>query len=341
MTALRHQTQLRTVNSSLGNPPDYISIPEHLKSRPVEHLTSKLAGRRRFPKRLSHLLQYAGIHLLGDLDGKRLSYFEEYRGCGKGTVRALRRLLLRALYPGVKSDPSALPVRMRDWRPPEPIIEVANAVCGLYLQDLPVSVRLEGILRALGIEKLGQLHGLPVRKLLVRPSCGRKTLAELRALLRRAEAGEFTLSQQEVASRTPADLLRQIDDLVSRLSEQDRAFLTLRFGGTGQAPQNYRQIGQQHGLTAGAVWHRLPCAIDWMRRQGSLRLRSLLHHVDSVCATSHAPLSPALVSTWQEHARPFRYSPQFYVRLIAKLRPDAGVFKEKPLTPTRSRAKRA
>jgi hypothetical protein len=181
----------------------------------------------------------------------------------------------------------------------------------------------------MGIEQLGQLHGLPIYELQAKANCGAKTLAELKALLRRAEAGAFTLAEQELASRTPADLLCQIDDLVSRLPEQDRAFLTLRFGATGQAPQTDRQIGQQHGLTKAAVGLRLTGIVRSMRRQGSLKLRTLLEYIDSVCASSKAPLSPALVSTWQDPARPFRYSPQFYVCLIAQLRPDAGVFRAK------------
>ena len=48
-------------------------------------------------------------------------------------------------------------------------------------------------------------------------------------------------------------------------------------------------------------------------------------HVDGVCARSQVPLSPALVSSWDELDRPFRYSPQFYVGIIAKLRCEAGV----------------
>ena len=53
-----------------GNPPDYISIPAHLKSTPVDGLA--------LPGRLRYLLRYTRVRLLGDLDGKRLSDFEGY-----------------------------------------------------------------------------------------------------------------------------------------------------------------------------------------------------------------------------------------------------------------------
>ena len=341
MTVLSHQAQLRTVNPSPDNPPDHISIPENLKSRPVEPLKSKLAGGPRIPERLSHVLQYAGIRVLGDLDGKRLSDFETYRGCGQGTVWALRGMILRALHPAVKPDLRMRPIPMRDWWPPAQTIEVARAVRGLSLKDLPVSARLEGVLKGLGIRRLGQLHGLSVCDLLARPNFGRTTLAEFNTLQRRAEAGEFSLSPQELASSTPADLLRQIDEVVGRLPEHDRALLARRFGATGRAPQTVRKIGQQDGVSGAWVWFRLNRLIGWIRRQGSLKMRKRLDYVDGVCARSQVPLSPALVSTWQESARPFEHSPQFYVGIMAKLRSEAGRSTGKRSLPTQSRANRA
>jgi hypothetical protein len=294
-------------------PPDYISIPEHLKATPVEG--------QGLPERLRSLLRCSGIRLLGDLDGKRLSDFEEYRESWQGAISALRLMIIRAIHPGVAPDRRTRPILVRYWWAPERAIEVARPAGDLWLKDLPVCFRLEGVLRNLGIERLGQLQGLPIQKLLVSANCGAKTLAELRILLRRAEAGEFTLAQEEIASSIPSDLLRHIDELVSHLSEQHRAFLTLRFGASGQEPLTFRQIGQQHGLTGSAVGAGLSRAIGSMRREGGLRLRTLLECVDSACASSHARLSPALVSSWQDPAHTFEHSPQFYVLIIAKLRP--------------------
>jgi hypothetical protein len=309
------------------HPPDYIAIPEDLKSKPIESLNAKSAGGSRLPKRLRNLLEYAGIRLLGDLDGKRLADFEPYRGCGGETIEALRRMVLRELRPGVRAGPSMMPIRMRDWRPPEQTIEVSGAARDLRPEDLPVSVRLEGVLKGLGIKRLWQLDGLPFWKLRARPRMGRTTLAELRDLLRRAEAGEFKLSKLELASITPADLLHQIDEVVGALPESDRTLLARRFGATGQAPQTSFQIAQEDGVSRAWVYYRLDHVVRWLGRQGSLKMRARLDQVAGVCARSQVPLSPALVSTWQEPARPFRNTPQFYVGLIAKLRGRAGVHK--------------
>ena len=50
--------------------------------------------------RLRHLLQYAGIQCLGDLDGKQLSEFGAYRGCGKRALGCLRQMMTRAAGTG-------------------------------------------------------------------------------------------------------------------------------------------------------------------------------------------------------------------------------------------------
>jgi hypothetical protein len=296
-----------------GNPPDYISIPEHLKSTPVDGLA--------LPGRLRYLLRYTRIRLLGDLDGKRLSDFEGYPRCGDWTLRALRCMILHP------EDLSMLRVRGRDCRP-EPAIEVARAIHGLSPQDLPVSVRLEGVLRGLGIERLGQLHGLLVRMLLDRPNCGQKTLAELKTLLRRAEAGEFTLADQQLETSTPADLLGLVDDLINRLPDRDRQVLLLRFGADGDASKSARRIGIQYGLTRSAIHLAVARSLGRIHRQGSAKLRSLLTHILDPCRCE-APLSPALLATWIDRTRPLRYSLQFYVRVITKLRPELGVSRAK------------
>ena len=306
---------MSTPNLSHGNPPDYIAIPEHLRTKPVP----KVAKRR-----LERLLERASIRLLGNLHGRRLSDFEAYPGCGHLTVLDLRDMVIQALYPGAQPDLEAWPTPMRYYKA-HPSLEVSAAIGHLRLQDLPVSVRLDNALEGTGIERLGHLHGWPIRALMARRSFGVTSLAELTALLRRAEAGEFTHSEPELASQTPADLLWLIDDLVSRLPRRWRALLALYFGAGGAAPQTASQISKQSGVGTIVIRCQLRNAIRRIRDQGNPRLLTLLDWVDGNCASSQTPLSPPLVSTWQESARPFRYSPEFYVRLIAGLRSESGI----------------
>ena len=322
----------------IETPPDFISIPKHLKSKPVEYLTSKFAGGSTLRGRLNHLLQYAGIRLLGDLDGRCVSDFKEYRGCGEGTLLELRRMLDRALHSGAKPDLGTRRIPGRYWWPAKRTFKVSRAAGGLSLEDLPVSARLQVVLKRLGIERLEQLHGLSIRNVLARPNCGQATFAELNTLLARAEAGEFALSEQALASSTPADLLRQIDDLVNQRSERDRVWLTLYFGDTGVTPHSIYQISRRAGVTPSDVSYRLTSAIRGMRRQGSLRLRSLLDFLDRLCDGNNDRISSALASTWRGHTQPFEHSPEFYDAIIAELRSDVGRSSGKRSLPTQSRA---
>ena len=125
----------------------------------------------------------------------------------------------------------------------------------------------------MGIETLGQLHGLSIRELLRTRNLGPVTVAEL------------------------GDLLRLIDTLVSQLPERRRTVLTLYFGATAQGPQTLRQIGLRYGITGSRVGQQLTRAIRWMLRQGNPRLLALLGLVDRAWARSQAPLRPELVST--------------------------------------------
>ena len=79
-----------------AKPPDYISIPEHLRAQPAHVLVGS--------RRVQRLFEQANIRRLWDLDGKRLSDFAGYRGCNKMTLWELRRLLLRVLHPDVEPD---------------------------------------------------------------------------------------------------------------------------------------------------------------------------------------------------------------------------------------------
>ena len=134
---------------------------------------------------------------------------------------------------------------------------------------------------------------------------------------------EAALAAQELVSRTPANLLRRIDEVVGGLPESDRALLARRFGATGQGPQSVMQIAQQDGASRAWIWFRLDRIIRWVCRQESLNPRSLLDCVDGISTGSRIPLSPAPVSPRQAPAAGFRYPPQLYALIIAKLRSAA------------------
>ena len=266
-----------------GAPLDYIAIPEHLKSKPVADF--------RVSVRLRHLLQYAGIQRLGDLDGKRLSEFGEFRGCGKGTLWSLKRMILGELQPRVKADPQTLLIPLH-WYKRGLRMEVSAAIRHLKLKDLPVSTKLERVLEGIGIERLGQLHRLPITALSGRRQDWSEDGCRTGDIAAPRRSGRVYFTAQELSCKTPADLLRLLDDLVSQLPERARTDLAAYLGATDEHPKSLCEISQQHGVTESCVRQELYHAIRWMRRLGSLRLLALLDCAEGVCMRSHAPLSP-------------------------------------------------
>ena len=159
----------------------------------------------------------------------------------------------------------------------------------------------------------------------VAPMIGRSLRAvQKRRRMLKIKTFEAALAARELASKIPAALLRQIDEVVGRLPEPDRALVARRFGATDQAPQSVSKIAQQDGVSRALIYYRLDHIVRRVCRQQSLNSRSLLDCVDGISAGSSIPLSPAPVLPGQEPAAGFRYHPQFYVQIVAMLRSAAG-----------------
>jgi hypothetical protein len=303
----------QTAGGESAVPPDLILIPDRLKSVPIDPLGAMIRGACRnklVAVRLGRMLREAGVACLGDLDGKRLSDFEERRGCGPLSRVALRRLVIKALYPGVRETANLRPIRMRDYVAPPAAIQVAEADRGLKVDELPMSVRLEKVLGGMGMRRLGELHGVLLADLLARPNCWRGTVAELQRLVGRAAAGEFSFCEEERARWSAKDLLEEMDRLVGALSLRDRGFLLLRFGGVKGEMASYKVVGKRFGVTSAGVWARLASIFRLMRRRGGPKLRGLLGMA----------VSPGMIRTLVKRRGAGRYLPAFYLRVMALLR---------------------
>jgi len=111
--------------------------------------------------------------------------------------------------------------------------------------DLPLSVRLEGVLRRKGVRQLGDLHGVPLRELKGFANCGNTTISELTHLIKRAGAGEFN-TEPEV-TWDPAKLVCTLDALVADLPNRDAEILVLRLGGKGDEVPTLEEAGAKLG----------------------------------------------------------------------------------------------
>jgi len=70
-------------------------------------------------------------------------------------------------------------------------IVVPRAARSLKVSELPVSVRLRHILERGGIKELGQLDGVALNALAKLRQCGKRTIAEVNRLVKRASAGQL------------------------------------------------------------------------------------------------------------------------------------------------------
>jgi len=73
---------------------------------------------------------------------------------------------------------------------PSDTFAVPASARGIGIHSVPLSTRLRNILFRNGVNRLGELDGLPCRALLLLRDCGHKTIAELHQAIARAARGE-------------------------------------------------------------------------------------------------------------------------------------------------------
>ena len=272
-------------------PPDYITIPEHLKSQPIKPLRSSLVGSRA-TTRLRRLLDAAGVRVLGDLDGRRLSDFGEYRKAGGAMLWALRVVILGAIKPGAELDMSTRPIPMLHWWPLEQTMVVGPAAFNLQPNDLPISPRLEAVLKDLCIDRLGDFHGRP-RSRPIGPAASRASDGGRTGGLAGPSRGwgvyHLRAGARLKRARRPAAPDRRPRQSPTRAGpgQPDDAIWSRR----ARSP-SLSEIGERQRLSGSAVGQRLIWAVRWMRREGSLKLRALLDQIDGLCGKRQVAFSP-------------------------------------------------
>ena len=70
-------------------------------------------------------------------------------------------------------------------------IFIPQNVRGWLLVQMPISVRLDGVLKKMGFRLLGDLHGISYDRFKEVKNCGRHTVAELKKFINRLHSGEF------------------------------------------------------------------------------------------------------------------------------------------------------
>ena len=155
----------------------------------------------------------------------------------------------------------------------------------LRLEELPMPTRLGNVLRARRYTTIGDLHGCDLRKLARDQNCGQKTILQLKQLLRRAEAGEFTpvpplqVELTTDCSPSSADALTSVIRFIavgmSSVSERDREIVRQRLFGDKGGPRTLEDVGEQFRMTRERVRQIVRDAFENVRRSGGPVVRAL------------------------------------------------------------------
>lgn len=309
-------------------------VPANPASEELDEIFIPLAWRKEllsaFPlsTRLQRIFKYQRFRLFGDLHGRSLSEIGGYRNCGEKTLQEAAALI-RAIqhFPPTPDAVSLIEAAtfVAAARGTEDAITVPAELHHLNVADLPLSVRLEGVLQRKGVRCLGDVQGVSLDDLRRTKNCGRKTIAELQQVIERAAAGEFT--EAENTRWNPVELVQTLDALVSDLPDRNEAILSLRLGGRRDKVPTLEEVGGKYGLTRERIRQVIELSVERIRKRGGQRLRRCLEYVEEFCRDHVCPLTPALLEQWLgDSLTAARFNLAFYVRLLAKLKTTIPVW---------------
>jgi hypothetical protein len=243
------------------------------------------------------------------------------------TTKIVSKRALKELQGMIKKPKTTGPAAASKSASAPGILVVAANARHLQPQDLPLSVRLDGIFRKKSYKKLGDLNGVPVKEIYDVQNCGVRTIRELNLLLERAAAGEFDSPKAELAKLNFADMLRQMDHIAASIPDDKIDVLYLRLGGSDNRVRTLLEVSPKYQITRERVRQIGEEALAIMRRSGGPKLASLMNRIVSRCTDAMVPLTPALLDSWVGRGYEGRKFPtHFYVRLLGLLNPTLPVW---------------
>jgi hypothetical protein len=267
-----------------------------------------------------------GIHVLGDLQGRKVVDFAWEKNCGPKTLYELDLLARRARSQNEKasrnghrrrcvrasdtpshgfsptSSERATPKMQQDAAS----FAIPESICHLSFGELPITTRLSNVVRAIGARSLGDLNGRGAFELLQYKACGWGTISEIQQLIERAVSGEFDVRQVDETT-APAELLSLLEQGLAKLPLRDRQFVLARIGaqaGSGRSPAadllcpSYEEIGRRYGLTRARVHKVFANTLDSLRKIWGPRVPRLLEVIKWRCLSTICPLTPQLLGKW-------------------------------------------
>jgi Sigma-70, region 4/Bacterial RNA polymerase, alpha chain C terminal domain len=308
------QSQIHEVND-YGNVEQ--AVPIYI---PVEHRGKSLAAYH--PSvRLRNVCRYAGIRVLGQLNGRTLVDFGKLRNCGKKTVIELQQLVRR--LQGVADVPQVQDAARHDPN----VLNVNKSVRSLSLNELPMSKRLESVLSERGWHQLDDLHGVNTTELLKARNCGRKTISELKQLLARADAGEFTPVPSTSSSDPLTTVVRLTNAGMGSVIDRDREIVRQRLFGEKGGPRTLEDVGEQFGMTRERVRQIVKGAFERVRRSSGPILARALEALAKEHNASVVPITVPLLAQRLSTAKHASAWPElFYIYVLDRIAPFIPVW---------------
>jgi hypothetical protein len=262
--------------------------------------------------RLGNVFGQKNIHLAGELHGLLYEDLLKWKNCGQRTVAEFQKLV-RKMQSG--DEGSASPETK-----PAPatvsLLSVPSQARELKLSELPVSVRLENVLRLRGYQSLGNVHGVDVQDLKKLDRCGIKSILELREIIRRASEGEFSASGSNDLPANLREAASAIDCGFGRLSKRDRKIYEARLFGNNGKPRILKDVAPSFRMTPERVRQIVTVIKEKLRREGGPKLEQALKVIANECERCVCPLTPELFALWLGNGKAPSHSPQFYVCVL-------------------------
>jgi hypothetical protein len=212
------------------------------------------------------------------------------------------KVIYKSKTEGITSTPISIPSHVRHWP----------------LTQMPLSVRLAGVLQKMGFRTLGDLQGVLYDQVLCMRNCGQRSINELENLIRRVQAGEFDYGK--VKGLGLDFLVRQADEAVAQIASRERSMLLLRLGGNGDRPLTLEEIGSKFGLTRERVRQVVDLLYERIYKHGGPAIHEMLQRLAQRCLENVTPLTPDLLNLWLGAKQaPGKFPSAFYVRLFGEL----------------------
>jgi hypothetical protein len=318
--------------------------------------------------RLAGVFETLGLRQLGDLQRLTFKQILKTRNCGRDTLRQLRLLLERVqageFRPEAEATASGHLTRSEAGAEGLDSLKLAGSLaatnqassagtavsrriqaasllkivsippeaCDLELSRLPLPTRLAGVLKTLGLHRLGDLQGLSFKQISRAKNCGQLTLRQLRLVLERVKAGEFQreIEEQESDARnaqTEEPDLRDLAQVVAAINRsidstrtRERDVLLRRFG---DPPQSLGKIAAEFGVTRQRINQIAKRAIQRICQNiGPIACETIENLLQEHLA-SGISLTPELLALRLGHeADVCRFPGDFYLRLFSEMMSD-------------------